>query len=138
MPGQPADHSCGQPAWTPDGAGVVFQAWSHAALNFGGVPRRLGVVFCYNRSCHLYHTSLPPPAAAAGAGGDAGAAAAPPAAPAVNLTPQLLSSATPLFSPDGSQLLFLSHEAAAESGTHSATVALLSLPWPAVRRQPLD
>lgn len=49
---------------------------------------------------------------------------------AVCLTPGLLSATSPRFSPDGKLLVFLSHEAAAVSGVHNATAALLTLPWP--------
>jgi acylaminoacyl-peptidase len=70
-----------------------------------------------------------PYAPAAAGAADTAAAAAPTAA---RLCPELLSAATPVFSPDGQQLLFLSHEAAARSGVHNATAALHSLPWPQV------
>jgi len=42
----------------------------------------------------------------------------------------MLSASSPRFSPDGDLLAFLSHEAAAASGVHCATAALLTLPWP--------
>lgn len=48
---------------------------------------------------------------------------------AVNLTPDLLSASWPVFTPDGQALVFLSSEAAARSGVHSATVAMYKLPW---------
>lgn len=46
------------------------------------------------------------------------------------LTPGLSSALCPRFSPAGDTLLFLSHEAAAASGVHSATAALHTLSWP--------
>lgn len=46
------------------------------------------------------------------------------------LTPDMMSAACPRFSPDGRTLLFMSHEAAARSGVHSATSALHTLDWP--------
>jgi acylaminoacyl-peptidase len=52
---------------------------------------------------------------------------------AVRLAGELLSAATPVFTPDGQQLVFISHQAAASSGVHNATAALHSLPWPQVR-----
>jgi len=51
-------------------------------------------------------------------------------AEAVCLTPGMLSASSPRFSLDGGLLAFLSHEAAAASGVHCATAALLTLPWP--------
>lgn len=52
---------------------------------------------------------------------------------AVKLTGSLLSGMWPKFSPDGSKLVFLSHEAAARSGVHSATASLHTLSWDPVR-----
>ena len=47
---------------------------------------------------------------------------------------ELVSGATSLhsarFTPDGQQLVCLSHQAAVDSGCHSASAALLKLPWP--------
>ncbi|KIY93010.1 hypothetical protein MNEG_14953 [Monoraphidium neglectum] len=133
LAGLPEDHSCGQPVWTPDGAGLVFVAWPHAPLNFPATKRRLGIVFCYNRPCSLFHAPYaPPPAASKDAEPDAGAAdAAAEAAPAEDLTGgQLLSAFAPVFSPEGGRLVFLSQDAAARSGVHSGTVSLHSLGWP--------
>jgi len=36
-------------------AGLVFVAWPHASLNFPRLTQRLGIVFCVNRPCFLYH-----------------------------------------------------------------------------------
>jgi hypothetical protein len=47
----------------------------------------------------------------------------------VPLTQSLMSGLSPVFTPDGSQLLFISQEAAAASGVHAATSALYSLAW---------
>jgi hypothetical protein len=110
-------------------------------------------VHCYNRPCGLHYVPYLPPvvtatastsaAAAAGSGGagssacDTAAAgangkgSAPPAAAPTPLTPGLLSALSPVFTPDGSQLLFLSLDAAASSGVHMATSALHSLKWAA-------
>jgi hypothetical protein len=49
LAGQPAEHSCGQPVWTPDDAGIVFVAWPHQPPNFPQTDRKLGIVFCFNR-----------------------------------------------------------------------------------------
>jgi hypothetical protein len=154
--GLPEDHSCGQPAWTPNGAGLVFVAWPHAPPNFPSTLRRLGIVFCYNRPCYLMHLpySPPPPApdaacepsssapkAGAGAAKEAAgpgkasaaAAAEAPAPVAAKLSGKLLSAFAPVFSPDGRLLVFLSQDAAARSGVHSGTAALHAIDWPKVR-----
>ena len=56
------------------------------------------------------------------------------AATSVTLTPGLQSAYSPQFAPGGpgakGRLLFLSQDAACETGTHDGTVALHSLPWP--------
>lgn len=90
-----------------------------------GTQRRLGIVFCYNRPCFLYYLPL---------GAANGSDADPPAA--IKLTPSCLSASSPLFSPDGSELLFLSHYTAASTGVHSATVSLSSLTWSAAVATP--
>ncbi|EIE20682.1 alpha/beta-hydrolase [Coccomyxa subellipsoidea C-169] len=46
------------------------------------------------------------------------------------LTPGLVSALSPRFCPEGKTLLFMSHEAAATTGTHAATAALHTLNWP--------
>jgi acylaminoacyl-peptidase len=120
--GLPQGASCGQPQWAPGGDALAFVAWPHAAPNFPGLPQRLGIVYCFNRPCALYAAAWPQP----GARG-----AAPPAA---RLTPPALQSAySPRFSPDGAALVFLSQQAAVDSGAHSATCALHALDWPAAR-----
>ncbi|KAF8057927.1 Serine/threonine-protein phosphatase PP1 isozyme 1 [Scenedesmus sp. PABB004] len=121
-----ADASWGQPAWAPDGSGLVAVAWPHRALNFPGSARKLGIVHCYNRPCGLHFIPLPPPGGDGAGGGGAGAAP-------VALTPGLLSALSPVFSPCGTALLFISQDAAAASGVHAATSALYSLPWPAAQ-----
>lgn len=132
--------SWGQPAWTPDGQGLVAVAWPHKALNFPGTARRLGIVHCYNRPCELYYIPYTAPAAAAAAeeaeagseqqeaaAGTAAAAAAD--VVAVKLSGKVPSALSPVFSPDGSQLLFISQEAAVSSGVHAATSSLYCLSW---------
>ena len=46
------------------------------------------------------------------------------------LTPDRMSACSPRFLPDGSKLVFLSNEAAAETMTHMGTADLLTLDWP--------
>jgi acylaminoacyl-peptidase len=99
--------------------------------------RRLGIVFCYNRPCFLFHVPYsppaPPPATADGGkhGGEEEEEAAPPP-PATRLASELLSAFAPVFSLDGGRLVFLSQDAAARSGVHSGTASLHTLAWPAV------
>jgi acylaminoacyl-peptidase len=127
--------SWGQPAWTPDGQGLVAVAWSHKALNFPGTARRLGIVHCYNRPCELYYIPYQAPADAPAAGQDAAAATAAETAAAeapvvpVKITGDVPSAVSPMFTPDGGQLLFVSQEAAVSSGVHAATSSLYALDW---------
>ena len=103
------------------GKSLVFTAWPHKAHNFPNMPQRLGIVHCLNRPCSLWAVSIPftcknntpsdtnPQARC--------------------LTDDILSGMSPKFSPDGTKLMFLSHDAAASSGVHCATAALKSLAW---------
>lgn len=124
------DSSWGQPVWTPDGKGLVAVAWPHRPLNFPKTSRRLGIVHCYNRPCGLYYVPYHAPAAAAGTAADGpvqqqqGLETTP-----VSLLEGLTSALSPVFSPDGSRLVFISQEAAAVSGVHAATSSLYSLEW---------
>lgn len=109
----PEDSSCGQPAWTPRGDGVVFTAWPHRSPTMPRMSQRLGMVYCFNRPAALH------------------VAAWPPTQPAKRLTePTLLHTSLPCFSPSGTTLVALSHEAAVRSGVHHATGALLTATWP--------
>ena len=54
-------------------------------------------------------------------------------APPVCLTASLGSAYSPRFSPDGTTLVFLSHQNAVTSGVHNATAILHSLSWADVR-----
>jgi len=47
----------------------------------------------------------------------------------VCLTQGLLSAHSPRFTPDGAVVIFLSHEAAAQTGTHDGTAALRRISW---------
>eukprot|EP00891_Asterochloris_glomerata_P009161 jgi/Astpho2/9161/Aster-07805 len=80
---------------------------------------------CVNASalpCFLYQVTVP----FSGCKDTASSASQP---ESVCLTPGLPSAQNPTFTPDGTQLVFLSHAAAVHSGVHAATVALMSLPW---------
>lgn len=133
--------SWGQPAWTPDGQGLVAVAWPHKALNFPGSARRLGIVHCYNRPCQLYYIpyKAPAPPAADGADGSgsstaAAAAAGDSSSSSSSVTPvkvsgDVQSALSPVFSPAGDQLAFVSQEAAVSSGVHAATSSLYAVQW---------
>lgn len=135
--GLPTDQCCGQPVWDPSGQGIVFVAWPFSPLNFPASARRLGVVFCFNRPSQLYYLPyLPVVPAIKGSSpsGDTSKAAAQPSEPqaipqAVKLSGGLLSALQPVFTPDGSTLVFLSQQAAVNSGVHHATSSLHAIDW---------
>ena len=79
-------------------------------------------LFLHRRPCSLYQVTVP----FSGCKNTASSSSQP---ESVCLTPGLPSAQNPTFSPDGDQLVFLSHAAAVNSGVHAATVALMSLPW---------
>ncbi|CAM6034265.1 unnamed protein product [Sphagnum compactum] len=128
--GIPKDISAGQVVWAPhpdmppsDTGGkqlLVFVGWSSFAGNFS-TPRKLGMKYCYNRPCSLYYVEAPVP----------GSETSKPAAVATKLTADISSAISPRFSPDGKLLVFLSSQAAVDSGAHSATNSLHSIEWPA-------
>lgn len=39
-------------------AGLVFVAWPHKSLNFPKLTQRLGIVYCVNRPCFMYHIKV--------------------------------------------------------------------------------
>ncbi|PNH08402.1 Acylamino-acid-releasing enzyme [Tetrabaena socialis] len=184
IPGLSEEHSVGQPTWCPPTtataataatattastgggpSGLLLVAWPHAPppsfprLAAAAAPRKLGVVFCYNRCAHLYHLPMtrgadgripdadPAAAAAATAAATAARTKAPcisdflpqakslPAsalqfgASAVRLCPSLESALSPIFSPAGDALLLVSHSEAVATGTHGATGRLYRLAW---------
>lgn len=137
MLGLPSDQCCGQPVWDTAGQGIVFVSWPFSPLNFPASARRLGVVFCFNRPSRLYYLPyLPvvPPVKGSSPSGDTSKAAAQPSEPqaipqAVELSGGLLSALQPVFTPDGSTLVFLSQQAAVNSGVHSATSSLHAIDW---------
>ncbi len=53
------------------------------------------------------------------------------------LTPDRMSACSPRFLPDGSKLVFLSNEPAAQTMTHMGTAELLTLDWPGMGRNVL-
>lgn len=121
-----SDVSAGQVVWAPQAASVetpeslVFVGWSSYADNFT-TPRKLGMKYCFNRPCHLYHVEAPVP-------GKEPSNAAP---VATKLTEGVSSAFSPRFSPNGKMLVFLSAQAAVNSGAHNATNSLHCINWPA-------
>lgn len=121
-----SDVSAGQVVWAPQAASgdapqsLVFVGWSSYADNFT-TPRKLGMKYCFNRPCHLYHVEAPVP-------GKEPSNAAP---VAIKLTDAVSSAFSPRFSANGKTLVFLSAQAAVNSGAHNATNSLHSINWPA-------
>ena len=129
------------PAWAPprDAGGesdhLVCPMWAGDIENFASTPRRLGLVFCFNRPSALWLARVPELATTTRSrdddddalSGDPLGAASPP--PAVLLTPRTRSALWPRFSPDGKTLAFVSHERAVETGAHAASAALRTMPW---------
>ena len=54
------------------------------------------------------------------------------------LTPDRLSACSPRFLPNGSKLVFLSNEPAAQTMTHMGTAELLTLDWPGMFSPPVQ
>ncbi|CAI5472870.1 unnamed protein product [Closterium sp. Yama58-4] len=123
--GIPGDISAGQVVWAPAVEGqqhtLLFVGWSAFPSNFN-TARRLGIVYCANRPCHLFAAQAPSQDAAGKKPGSGSSI--------MKLTAGISSAFSPRFSPDGSLLVFLSSHAAVDSGTHGATNSLHSLLWP--------
>ena len=145
--GIPADVAAGQPEWAPSDGPVAT-----ALLTYTGwacSPRRLGIIYCYQRRCGLYAVDL---TAELGAllgsvireGGDdsasTGAAAPllPPPPTHVWLTPHETVARCGRFSPLGSGgvgghrvLVYLSSSDGPASDMHNGACALKALDWTA-------
>ncbi|XP_048333988.2 acylamino-acid-releasing enzyme isoform X3 [Ziziphus jujuba] len=117
--------SVGQVVWAPSVEGshryLVFVGWSPD-------KRKLGIKYCYNRSCALYSVRAPSFESEAnthdlkdGSTEDM---------PVVNLTQSISSAFFPRFSPDGKFLVFLSAKSSVDSGAHSSTNSLHKIEWP--------
>ncbi|KAK9862725.1 hypothetical protein WJX84_011555 [Apatococcus fuscideae] len=120
----PAEHSIGQPVWSPEGDQLVFTAWPHSPPNAPQFGNRLGIVYCMNRPCSLFAVPVPPSSSQSASGEP------------VLLTPGRLSACSPRFLSDGSKLVFLSNEPAAQTMTHMGTAELLTLDWPGALQNP--
>uniref|UniRef100_A0A0A9XJL5 Acylamino-acid-releasing enzyme n=2 Tax=Lygus hesperus TaxID=30085 RepID=A0A0A9XJL5_LYGHE len=90
--------SLGQGVWAPDGS-IVCVGWET-------LPRRLGKVYCTNRSSWLLHISSD--------------------GKATNLSKDNVSILSPKFSNDGSKLIWLEREA---GGAHHAATRLMKMDW---------
>lgn len=116
--------SVGQVVWAPsigEDQYLVFVGWSSE-------PRKLGMIYCYNRPCALYAVKAP----------DYGSEVdehklkdeSKKDFPLYNLTQNISSAFFPRFSPDGQFLVFLSAHSSVNSGAHSATNSLHRINWP--------
>ncbi|KAL6764745.1 acylaminoacyl-peptidase [Haematococcus lacustris] len=149
----PPRHSAGQPCWAPDSRALLLVAWPDSGGAAAAFGRKLGVVFCYNRPAQLWcqrleraaepgpdantSPSQTTPALGAGVVGQGAAGQGEEAALRLVGEPVALTRATgsalsPRFSPSGSTLVWLSHDVAVHTSTHSATAQLLKAPWPQV------
>uniref|UniRef100_A0A803MEP3 acylaminoacyl-peptidase n=1 Tax=Chenopodium quinoa TaxID=63459 RepID=A0A803MEP3_CHEQI len=115
--------SVGQAVWAPSSKvsqqKLIFVGWSSDS-------RRLGMKYCYNRPCALYAACSPfnellGDYADHRCNKDSGV---------VILTQGINSAFSPMFSPDGKFLIFLSAKASIDSGAHSATNSLHRIDWP--------
>ncbi|KAK3190182.1 hypothetical protein Dsin_029743 [Dipteronia sinensis] len=117
--------SVGQVVWAPSAEGLyqylVFVGWSSNT-------RKLGIKYCYNRTCALYAARILLHKSEANelelkdnSFEDF---------PVVNLTQSISSAFFPRFSPDGKFLVFLSAKCSVDSGAHSATDSLHKIEWP--------
>lgn len=89
--GIPDDVSAGQAALSPDGRSVVFTGWKHS-------PRKLGMIYCFQRPCTLYIGATP---------ADSDDDAAADAATCEVLTTRDTQARSPRFSHDGSTVAYL-------------------------------
>jgi acylaminoacyl-peptidase len=103
--------SCGQMQWSRDGTHLVFVGWDLRPENIH-THRQLGIIYCMNRPAKLYAVRMDVKRSAP-----------------VCLTESLLSAHSPRFTPDGSVIVFLSHEKSTKSGLHNGTAALKWLKW---------
>lgn len=115
--------SAGQVLWAPatkvSQQQLIFVGWSSDG-------RKLGMKYCYNRSCALYAVPSPFHDLVGDNSGNRGTDD-----PKVVMLTQGISSAfSPIFSPDGKFLVFLSAKASIDSGAHCSTNSLHRIDWP--------
>ncbi|KAK7393748.1 hypothetical protein VNO78_22312 [Psophocarpus tetragonolobus] len=115
--------SVGQVVWAPSTESfvqyLVFVGWSFET-------RKLGIKYCYNRSCALYAVKAPNHKSKA----NETEIHSTEDVQAVNLTQTINSAFFPRFSPDGKFLIFVSARSSVDSGAHSATDSLYRIDWP--------
>ncbi len=134
--------TCGKPVFSPCGQLLALTAWPHVqklwrdeASGTLAVAKKLGLVYCYNRECHLQIARCEDVWRASeqereeeeegGEGGHGGATA-------MRLRLPNASAHSAIFHPlsgrDGGEykLFYLSHDSAHESGAHNACAALWS------------
>ncbi|GAB2217649.1 hypothetical protein Drorol1_Dr00000852 [Drosera rotundifolia] len=115
----------GQVVWAPatevSRQHLVFVGWSSPT-------RKLGIKYCYNRSCALY--AVPNPFCEVQDGESTKRSNELEDSYLVNLTEATSSACFPRFSPDGKILVFLSTKSSVDSGAHCATDSLHRLDWP--------
>ncbi|CAO2813761.1 unnamed protein product [Amaranthus hypochondriacus] len=115
--------SAGQVIWTPATESsqqkLVFVGWSSDS-------RKFGMKYCYNRPCSLYAACSPFNELT----GDGTDQRPKKDTEVVNVTQGIDSAFSPLFSPDGKFLVFLSAQASIDTGAHSATNSLHRIDWP--------
>ncbi|KMT01413.1 hypothetical protein BVRB_9g214220 [Beta vulgaris subsp. vulgaris] len=117
--------SVGQVVWAPATEGsqkkLVFVGWSSNS-------RKLGMKYCYNRPCALY-AACSPFNELTGHDPDHRCKED---SELLILTQGINSAFSPIFSPDGQYLVFLSAKASIDTGAHSATNSLHRIDWPSV------
>ncbi|KAG0455563.1 hypothetical protein HPP92_024551 [Vanilla planifolia] len=132
--GIPNSLSVGQVVWVPSNycsseSFLVFVGWpsEYGSLQ---MSRKLGIKYCYNRTCALYAVSV-----SLGQNDHKKASLKETEIEdfknAIILTKDLSSALFPKFSPDGKYLVFLSMKSAVDSGAHWATGSLYRMDWPA-------
>ena len=128
--------TCGKPVFSPDSELVVFTAWPHIQKNWRDssgnlvAAKKLGLVYCYNRECHLQVAKCSDvwKADKGDGGDDRGVGRA--------MARDVMSAHSAIFLPEIAttktgqavyEILFLSHKSAYDTGTHNACAALCSL-----------
>lgn len=126
IPGVPSNLTPGQPRFSKDGKHVIYTAW-------GCEPRKLGMIYCYQRPCNLYSAPVWELLAKMGeeeAGGDGENNITEEGQSVENhkcLCPSWRLARSARFSPSGDRLVWLSREEGFD--THSGSFRLNSALW---------
>jgi len=94
------EFSVGQGCFAPDGESIVFVAWPNQP--------RLGIIYCWNRLSTIYQATLTENPTA------------------TRISAANVAARSPLFNPDGSQLVWLESTA---GGPHVASTRLMASTW---------